>query len=204
MKRFATSVAICAALMMGVGAYADKTWDGSTDATWHTNANWTPMGCPGCGSPARCCDRAIIDICEDGGVIFSSSSGDATFGSRAIQELLIRGGGTEGQPSTLVVSGDVLRTERLTMDPEVSGEEAVLSVTTTDNAFQPNHLLILSGTANAQIEVDADLIVGKETTVNGTLDVEITAGKVFDMGRLTCISCIIRRATITVSATCGA
>lgn len=97
MKRIATALAICAAVLASGAVYATSyTWTGTTDTDWGTKTNWTPAGVPDSG------DDATIDNSHE------PANWPVLDQSRTIASLTMNGGQLDmddGTARTLSVDG---------------------------------------------------------------------------------------------------
>lgn len=187
MKRFATTVAICAALMVGVGTYAkDFVWDGAADTEWINN-NWDVANFP--GGADRTFDRVIILDKNAGGditVLFSGSSGDTSLDpsldDRMISVLLIK---PVDDKITFNQTGDDLHIGYLILEPPaVSGDDVLVDLDAGE--MHVGDLDIRSnasvGTVTIDMATNIRMTVAGRTHLTGLLTVILGTDTVLDLG----------------------
>jgi hypothetical protein len=207
MKRILALISLVAFIVVPTTYATDMLWDGSASAAWETVDNWTPATVPGGGSPlSRGDDGARINMCQNDGVNFSSSSGDGTYGSRMVGEVFIDGldPTTTNKKVTLKITGDDLFVDRLIMrGGDTSGEIPFLSVQST-NSLEVERLIINATTSGAQAHIQAqkDFTV-RATEVNGQVNFDISAGITVNLGALYLNQGKLDRASLSIPSNCS-
>lgn len=188
MKRFATVLAICAALFTGYGVYAiDFIYDGGgAEGVWADKDNWNLTGnetFPGGASGApRVIDRAEYSDGVDAILIFEAGSGAGNCVCRTIVEFFLDAD-TANAELTLQVTGATLNIDQFFMISDDTANRPAKLV--MDGGELNINQLDITGTTNspAALEISADVTVAADTQITGVVNLTMVDA-VMDFGRL--------------------